>query len=87
MEDIVMNWPWIAREWRDHLAEKLQDRYGLPADEAAKKAQAWLDWLAQQPGLKSQTMQTMSTAGMGVRPSPPRPRSRVRPAVRPSSVT
>jgi hypothetical protein len=87
MEDIGMNWPRVARGWRAHLVEKLQDRYGLPEDEAAEKAQAWLDWLAQQPRLKAQTMQPISMAEIGVRPIPPHPRSRVRPAVRPYSAT
>jgi hypothetical protein len=41
-------WDPIAKEWRDNLAGKLQERYGLSEGEARKKADVWLQWVRQQ---------------------------------------
>jgi hypothetical protein len=32
----------IVKRWRKHLAEKLQDRYGVGEEEARMKADVWL---------------------------------------------
>ena|ERR1700733_14966925 len=50
------NWEGIAARWREHFVNKLQDLYGLPEEEAGKKAEAWLGWLKQQPNTKLQTL-------------------------------
>jgi hypothetical protein len=34
----------VAKQWREHLVNKLQDHYGLSEEEALKKAEAWIDW-------------------------------------------
>jgi hypothetical protein len=39
----------IADRWRANLVQKLQDRYGLPEEEASSKAEAWLRWLQAKP--------------------------------------
>jgi hypothetical protein len=39
----------ILNTWRDHLAEKLQDRYGLEQEEARTKAHLWLHSIEPQP--------------------------------------
>jgi len=48
-----MNWEQIAKRWRPDLVNKLQDRYGLPEEEARKKADVWLDWLKDIPSLSA----------------------------------
>lgn len=44
-----MSYDQIARRWRKHLVEKLQDHYGLQPQEAVMKADTWLQWIGQQP--------------------------------------
>lgn len=44
----------ILRKWRKHLAEKLQDRYGLRAEDARKKAGLWLRSVEVQPAPSAQ---------------------------------
>src|SRR5580658_7164881 len=41
------NWEGLAARWRAHFVTKLQDLYGLPKEEAGRKADAWLSWLKQ----------------------------------------
>ena len=50
------NWDGVALRWREHFVKKLQDLYGLPEEEAGKKAEAWLGWLKRQPNSKLQTL-------------------------------
>lgn len=37
-----MNVEQILNRWRDHIAEKLQDRFGLQEEEARRRATRWL---------------------------------------------
>lgn len=67
--------------WRPHLVGKLQDQYGLPEEEAEKKAEAWLIWLQQQPDRKLQSLPPEEIAaevhaGTGSKP-PASPRRRL----------
>jgi hypothetical protein len=45
----------IAKSWREYFVNKLQERYGLAGKEARKKADAWMQWLREQPSLKPET--------------------------------
>ncbi len=74
-----MSWDQIARRWRTDLVDKLQDRYGLPENEARKRAETWLHWLKEQSGLKpaaSCEATEADTEAAGGH-APPRPRYRV----------
>jgi hypothetical protein len=44
-----MNNDQILSKWCEHLAEKLQDRYGLPVEEAQARAHLWLHSIETQP--------------------------------------
>jgi hypothetical protein len=37
----------IQETWRRSLVKKLQENYGLPADEAKTKVEVWLQWVTQ----------------------------------------
>lgn len=41
----------IANTWREHVVNKLQDRYGLTAEQAQWRADVWLQWIREQPRL------------------------------------
>jgi hypothetical protein len=69
-----MNWDQIARRWRGHLVDRLQDVYGLPENEARKKAEVWLGWLKAQSGLESTAI---AAGGAHARTGSLRSRSRV----------
>ena len=43
-----MKWNRIAKQWRENLVEKLQDRYGLSEQDARKRANLWLEWVKKQ---------------------------------------
>ena len=43
-----MKWNQIAKQWRENLVEKLQDRYGLSEKDARKRANLWLEWVKKQ---------------------------------------
>jgi hypothetical protein len=43
-----MKWNRIAKQWRENLVEKLQDRYGLSEKDARKRANLWLEWVKKQ---------------------------------------
>lgn len=40
--------------WREHLVDKLQDRYGLTAEQAQRRAELWLQWIRQRAGPRSE---------------------------------
>jgi hypothetical protein len=42
----------IAQTWRDHVVNKLQDRYGLTQEQARTRADLWLQWIREQPRLQ-----------------------------------
>jgi hypothetical protein len=69
-----MNWDQIAKRWRGHLVDRLQDVYGLPEKEARKKAEVWLGWLKEQSGLE---LSAVAAGGAHAQTGPLRPRSRV----------
>ena len=46
----------ISKEWRETLVNKLQEHYGLSADEAAKKTEEWLQWICKQPRARPETL-------------------------------
>ena len=39
----------ISKQWRELFVNKLHESYGLPEEEASKKADSWLDWIGEQP--------------------------------------
>jgi hypothetical protein len=49
-----MKWEGIARSWRRYFVDKLEDRYGLPEEEAREKVDAWLSWVKKQSDPKPQ---------------------------------
>jgi VIT1/CCC1 family predicted Fe2+/Mn2+ transporter len=67
-----MSWDQIAKRWRTHLVNKLQERYGLAEEEARKKAEMWLQWLKKQP-------RTLVALEIREERSQSRLRSRIRP--------
>jgi hypothetical protein len=44
-----MTWDRISKTWREALANKLQERYGLDAEEAGRKSDEWMRWIGEQP--------------------------------------
>jgi hypothetical protein len=50
-----MKWERIARSWRRYFVDKLEDRYGLPEEEAREKVDAWLCWVKRQSDPKPQS--------------------------------
>jgi hypothetical protein len=69
------SWDQIAKRWRENLVNKLQERYGLAAEDAQKKADVWLRWIVEQPSPPPETM----LAEVREEHSPPRPRAQARP--------
>lgn len=57
-----MNNNQILRKWRKHLAEKLQDRYGLRAEDARTKADLWLRSVEAQPNHGTRSAKSRSAA-------------------------
>jgi hypothetical protein len=49
-----MNNNQILTTWRKHLAEKLQDQYGLHEEDAEMKADLWLRSVKVEPALAAQ---------------------------------
>jgi hypothetical protein len=50
-----VSWNQIVKTWRKTFVNKLEERYGLGGEEARKKADAWLQWLRNQPNAQPQT--------------------------------
>ena len=66
----------IAKQWREHLVNKLRDHYGLSEEEALKKAEAWIHWFNKEPSVPTHNVKGTEVLGES---SPSRRRS---PAVR-----
>jgi hypothetical protein len=47
---------YIPKEWRETLVTKLQEHYGLTEEEAAKKVEAWSQWISKQPRLRPESL-------------------------------
>jgi hypothetical protein len=62
-----MNNDQILNNWRKHLAEKLQDQYGLQEDEARMKADLWLRSVEVEPVLAAQLDRRWELRDHGIR--------------------
>ena len=69
----------IAKQWREHLVNKLQDHYGLSEEEALKKAEEWINWFNTEPAVPTHTVTGTEVPG---EPSPSRRHSPARRATR-----
>lgn len=63
--------PEIQQAWRRSLVSKLHEHYGLPAEEARTKTEAWLQWLTQDAKLNT----TIEVPGSLAHPSPTKDRN------------
>jgi hypothetical protein len=73
-EIIQMGWDQISQKWRGYFVNRLQERYGFTKEEAAKKANVWLQWIGTQPSPQAETL----AAKRPERRTSSRPRSSVR---------
>jgi hypothetical protein len=61
----------IAKQWREHLVNKLRDHFGLSQEEALQKAESWIHWFN-----KETSVATHNVKGTEVLGEPSRSRRR-----------
>ena len=48
----------VAKKWRKYFVNKLQEQYGLAADDAYRKADMWMRWIKDLPNPQGSETQT-----------------------------
>jgi hypothetical protein len=48
----------VAKKWRKYFVNKLQEQYGLAADDARRKADLWMRWLKELPSPQAENQTT-----------------------------
>jgi hypothetical protein len=60
---IQMSQNQTAKMWREHLVNKLRDRYGLAEKQAQVKADKWLQWIKRQTSFQPQNLMAADVGG------------------------